>query len=479
MKKPLWNIALSMVLILALAVPAMAVKTNFPEVVFILDASGSMWGQAAGKHKIQIAKEVMTQIVPALPKEVRVGLVAYGHRRKGDCQDVETLVQPGSQDRTGLLAKVQALSPKGKTPIASSVRQTAEALKTKENETTIVLVSDGMETCNDDPCAVIKSLKQSGIKFVLHVVGFDVNQQGKKQLECLAGAGGGKFFAASDAGSLLAAFETVKKEVVQKVAKAKTKKTKAKSRLGKLSISLPEGSARTLAGVRIVRAKDNKTVKEAEKAAGTHPLLAGKYQVYLLYANTNYRKPDVVDIGVYEVAGGETAKIELGALAVNIAKPLGDTVSGLDLVNLDSGKPYLRHLPGDNNYYLFRTRPLPAGRYSLGFVLGRNKEPHIMAPEINIIAGKTTTFTLDSGIQLKKASGSDVRAWKLTKAGTDEEAISVARRFDNDWPIWRAIPVPPGSYDLWVTVKGMAEPLPVGEGVEVIKGQTLEFDTGL
>ena len=183
-----------------------AAAPNYPEVVFILDASGSMWGQAGGKAKIAIAKEVMAQAVPGLPAEVRLGLVAYGHRKKGDCSDVEVLVAPGSSDRAGLLKKVQALSPKGKTPIAGSLKQTAEMLKSKENETTIVLVSDGMETCDADPCGVVKALKASGIKFVLHVVGFDVDAKGKQQLTCLAQAGGGKYFSAGGRGRALGRF---------------------------------------------------------------------------------------------------------------------------------------------------------------------------------------------------------------------------------------------------------------------------------
>ena len=102
-----------------------------------------------------------------------------------------------------------------------------------------------------------------------------------------------------------------------------------------------------------------------------------------------------------------------------------------------------------------------------------------MAAELKINPGQLTTFTIDSGIQFKKPAEADVRAWRLTKAGGDEEVLSVSRRFDNDWPLYRALPVPPGSYDLWVTVKGMAEPLPAGEGLEVLKGETLEFDAGL
>ena len=55
--------------------------------LFILDASGSMWGQIDGKPKITIAKEVMGKLVPELPRNARIGLIAYGHRRKSDCND--------------------------------------------------------------------------------------------------------------------------------------------------------------------------------------------------------------------------------------------------------------------------------------------------------------------------------------------------------------------------------------------------------
>jgi Mg-chelatase subunit ChlD len=115
--------------------------------VFILDASGSMWGRVEGKEKIVIAKEVLTGLIQDLPDDAGVGLVAYGHRSKGDCKDVEELVPQGPVDKETLISKIQAINPKGKTPITLSVRMTAEKLKSLEDETTIILVSDGKETC--------------------------------------------------------------------------------------------------------------------------------------------------------------------------------------------------------------------------------------------------------------------------------------------------------------------------------------------
>jgi hypothetical protein len=158
---------------------------------------------------------------------------------------------------------------------------------------------------------------------------------------------------------------------------------------------------------------------------------------------------------------------------------LKKAIVGVELLDQDAEKLYLLHFDDKNGYYMFRNRPLPKGTYSLGFQLGRNEKPSTLYRDIKIEPGKTTVQTVDSGIQLQKAADADVRAWKLTKAGSEQELFTIARRWDNDWPIWLAMPVPPGAYDLWVKTKGMEEFLPVGEGIEINKGETLSFDTGL
>ena len=85
--------------VMMLAGVAGAAKTQEGNIMFILDASGSMWGQVEGKAKIAIAKEVLTGLIEELPDGLKVGLVAYGHRRKGDCNDVEELVPLGVLDK--------------------------------------------------------------------------------------------------------------------------------------------------------------------------------------------------------------------------------------------------------------------------------------------------------------------------------------------------------------------------------------------
>ena len=63
----------------------------------------------------------------------------------------------------------------GKTPLTDAVKQAAEALKYTEDKATVILITDGLETCSADPCALAKELEQSGVDFTTHVVGFDVS----------------------------------------------------------------------------------------------------------------------------------------------------------------------------------------------------------------------------------------------------------------------------------------------------------------
>jgi len=465
-------------IILAVTGFSAAQAGTFPEVMFILDASGSMWGKAGDKTKIEVAKEVMASAVTALPKEVRVGLTAYGHRKKGDCKDVEILISAGSNDRQGLLKKVTSLSPKGKTPIAASIRMVAEKLKTKENETTIVLVSDGIETCHDDPCGVVKALKQSGIKFIIHVVGFGVDAKATEQLKCIAAAGDGRYFGADNAAALASAFDAVKEDVAVKVEKAKTTTVKAKTRLGKLMITMPESAVKSLAGINIIRTKDNKLMKKATSAASaTHPLLSDKYNVVLAFANPNYRPPTEVPIGECEVKGGETTELKLGAVVINIAKGLGDAIGAVGLVDQATGKPVVTVVNKDNDYYLFKPKPVLPGTYSLTIFPARSKVPIVVVKDLEVKGNKEVIATLDSGIALKKTA--DVVGWDLLPAGGGKPVMEIRRRWDNDFPLWYKFPVTPGIYDLQVYMKGMKEPLPVGEGIEIKKGQTIVFDAGL
>ena len=199
-------LALCLTLFAGLSRPDVSPAAEAPKrVVLILDASGSMWGQIEGRPKIALAKEVMSDLVKDLPTDLQVGLTVYGHRQKSDCKDVEEVVSLSPLNRNQLISKIRAIQPKGKTPIAHSISTVAERLKDQGGGGTIILVSDGEETCEGDPCKLVESLKAAGAEFIMHVVGFDVKGPASQQLACIAKAGGGTYTEAANGAKLKAA----------------------------------------------------------------------------------------------------------------------------------------------------------------------------------------------------------------------------------------------------------------------------------
>ena len=188
-----------------------------PTVLFVFDVSGSMWGRIEGDTpKIEVARRVMGDLLRDLPGNIAVGMTAYGHRRKGDCADIEDIQPPQAGAGPSIADAMQRLVPRGKTPIADSLQQVGEALSQIEDETSIVLVSDGIETCGGDPCAVAEALHGRDVKLKVHVVGYDVSADAEAvgQLRCVAEKGGGQYFPADDVAGLAGALATITTSVV-------------------------------------------------------------------------------------------------------------------------------------------------------------------------------------------------------------------------------------------------------------------------
>ena len=173
--------------------------------VIVLDGSGSMWGQIDGTPKIEIARDAIDRMLTDWPTGRQLGLMAYGHRRESDCDDIETLMPLGPLDRDVVEAALNEITPRGKTPVGASVRAAAE---TTGKNGSVVVVTDGLENCGADLCALGEDLAVSDAGVTAHLIGFDV-EDADGQLACLAEATGGRYISASDASSLTGALQQV------------------------------------------------------------------------------------------------------------------------------------------------------------------------------------------------------------------------------------------------------------------------------
>ncbi|WP_416884310.1 VWA domain-containing protein [Marivita sp.] len=200
--------------LLALSLTAfatIATAQNQPNTVLVMDGSGSMWGQVDGVAKITIAQDVVGKLLSDFPAEQGLGLTVYGHRERGECTDIETVVAPAPGTAAQIATAVNGIKPLGKTPMTDAVIAAAQALRYTEEKATVILVSDGVETCNPDPCAAARLLEEAGIDFTAHVIGFDVGSdpEALAQMQCIADETGGQFLTADTADQLTAALTQV------------------------------------------------------------------------------------------------------------------------------------------------------------------------------------------------------------------------------------------------------------------------------
>ncbi len=167
----------------------------------VLDLSSSMEESVAGQVKITVAKETLAQLINALPRTSKVGLRTF-HRCERS--DLEIAIQPLSGST--ILRTIQDLDTFGTTPLAYTLRQIPEDLAGLEGPHVILFITDGMETCNEDPVAAAATLYAARLNTIFYLIGFDVSRYGRQageQLQAIANAAHGEYMEANSGEELL------------------------------------------------------------------------------------------------------------------------------------------------------------------------------------------------------------------------------------------------------------------------------------
>ncbi|MGH0032350.1 MAG: vWA domain-containing protein [Myxococcota bacterium] len=191
--------------------PAISLSDRAIEIVF--DASNSMWGRMQGEPKITVAQRTLSEALVALPDDVSLALRAYGHQRphaRRDCHDSQLLVPPTRAGGDAVRQAMAGLKPRGQTPIAYALRQIQADLGSFRGERAVVLVTDGIESCDGDPIAAARELQRTGT-IPVHVIGFGLDGEGDvdlASLRAIAAATGGRFVTAGSAEELRDALAT-------------------------------------------------------------------------------------------------------------------------------------------------------------------------------------------------------------------------------------------------------------------------------
>ena len=169
-------------------------QSSIDNVYLILDASGSMWGKLEdGSLKINAAKEALKEFVqgPLLGKNI--ALRAYGHNREKDCSDTQLIFSftPSSEALEAIESFSKHVTPTGRTPIGRSLKEALQDIGDKNAQ--IILISDGLETCDEDPCELVRLWNDDRVDIQVHVVGLGLQEKEKEMLECVSEAAGTAF----------------------------------------------------------------------------------------------------------------------------------------------------------------------------------------------------------------------------------------------------------------------------------------------
>ncbi|WP_180968146.1 vWA domain-containing protein [Cytobacillus massiliigabonensis] len=180
-------------------------KTN---VVILMDASGSMKASVNGGVKMDLAKETIKQFTDQLEEDVNVSLFAYGHIGTGkdsdkekSCKSIDALYPLSLYEEAAFNKAMDSFQASGWTPLAGAIEKANELLSSYPNEeykNIVYIVSDGIETCDGNPIEAAKKLNESNIEAKVNIIGFDVDDEGQKQLKQVAEAGGGNYATVRD-----------------------------------------------------------------------------------------------------------------------------------------------------------------------------------------------------------------------------------------------------------------------------------------
>ena len=171
--------------------------TKTTRILFVLDASRSMTGKWQGESKYTIARTILSEILDSLStiENVEVALRMFGHTKHfppQNCNDTRLEVPFRKNNVDEIKARLKQLSPKGTSPIATSLLKSKDDFTPCPNcRNIVVLITDGLEECGGDICEISALLQKEGIILKPFIIG--IGHDTHEAYDCA-----GQYYNASD-----------------------------------------------------------------------------------------------------------------------------------------------------------------------------------------------------------------------------------------------------------------------------------------
>jgi len=376
-----------------------------PALTVVMDGSGSMWGKLGNERlaKFQTVRQGLAEALPKLPATTRVGLVAFGHRRTG-CQDVEVLRAPEAGEPGRVAELLNDFNPKGRGPVAAGL-QTALDTIPKDGYGTILLVHDDLDNCQQNPCALMESVRAQYPRVVIHVLSIGLNQADARQMQCLTVPTNGQHYLVTTGAQIVNAIAEVV-ELAARMPRAASPPV-AGAPAGSPRIPDPSGPGVQLVATlgptmpvpdlpvrwRIERLAGGEAAAPPQPEGGvvTLALSSGRYAVTAELDTLSARQ----EIDVADAASARTqlalpgGTLQIAALAGRMNKPLDGTRFIIRPLDAPAGDPKATSRPGTAPSSWIARGPraevaLAPGRYEVVVTLGSIR----IAQEVQVVAGE-------------------------------------------------------------------------------------------
>lgn len=351
-------------------------EETLTRILFVFDGSQSMYGRWESGRKIDIAQKLMTKMLDSLQSlhsdQFQLALRVYGHQKPvppQDCNDTRLEVSFKYNNIGRIKEVLRGISPKGTTPIARSLLRSASDFPPCANcRNIIILITDGVEACDEDPCAASRLLQKQGIVLKPFVIGIGLDQNFRQTFECV-----GNYFDAADEKT----FENV------------------------LGVVISQALDNTSVQINLLDQYD--LPSETDVAITLRDEVSGKIQKQIIHTLNFKGHPDTIHLDplvTYEmtvhsipekvvhdikIAPGKHnkigAKIPRGKLELNISTRA--TYDDLQCIVREHGKREILHVQRFNT-----TQKYLAGNYDLEILT----LPRYVQDNLKIEAGKTTTI---------------------------------------------------------------------------------------
>lgn len=385
-------------------VPQPAPASEGPASIIVFDGSGSMAAPLAQTRlpKVGVAREALAGVLPKVPQGLRLGLVAFGHRR-GDCGDVELLRAPASIDAEGMTPQLERLSPRGRGPIALALRTAARALPQDASPRSLILIHDDADNCALDTCAAAIELARA--KITVHVVSLNLKPDDRPKMACLPQTTGGRFYNATSTEEVGAAISEALKLAAADLAKPTPRKLSLAGR--EAAADVPPSAPRGL----YLRAR--LAASTAPLSEALHWLVTPEGEQRIAVLNARVANPYL------DLAPGRY-KVELRDGAV-VAR--SDVVVGAD-------KPTVLNLPLEAGIVRVRLAAQSAGlklpRMLVTVAALTGGEPPLGGPPGEVISayqGSEGNMLLPAGNYLVRAEAGLVRAQQVITVEAGKELV--------------------------------------------------------